>query len=283
MKIKILAGITLASLLAAAFAFYLFFSYHEELKKEELVLYGNVDIRQVDLGFRVFGRVEKLFFDEGDQVMPGQIMAQLDKVPYYEAVDAAKGRVVEAEGSLQKATAKYEKRVAVNPEAISEEDYDDALFTMEEAKGALDRVKAELATALTNLEDTDIRCPTEGAILTRIREPGSILDLGMPVYTLSIKSPLWIRAYVAEPNLGKIYFGQPATVATDTDTLPIYHGHVGFISPVAEFTPKNVETTDLRTDLVYRLRIYVEDPDHFLKQGMPVTVKLKVHDMEKEM
>lgn len=96
-----------------------------------------------------------------------------------------------------------------------------------------------------------------------------------PVYTLSVLSPIWIRAYINEPNLGRIAFGMEAQVYTDTKSGKVYKGKIGFISPVAEFTPKTVQTTDLRTDLVYRLRIYVEDPDHLLKQGMPVTVKLK--------
>ena len=84
----------------------------------------------------------------------------------------------------------------------------------------------------------------------------------------------WLAAFVSERDLGRIYPGMPAEVHTDTPGGKIYKGQIGFISPVAEFTPKTVETTQLRTDLVYRLRIIVENPDRFLKQGMPVTVKL---------
>jgi HlyD family secretion protein len=136
------------------------------------------------------------------------------------------------------------------------------------------RSTAILDKALTNLEDTQIFCPTDGTILTRIREPGSVVNIGEAVYTLSIKSPVWIRTYVTEPNLGKIYPSMKAEVITDSGGS--YIGHIGFISPVAEFTPKNVESLELRVDLVYRLRVVVDDPDHFLKQGMPVTVKLKL-------
>jgi HlyD family secretion protein len=112
-------------------------------------------------------------------------------------------------------------------------------------------------------------------ILTRIREPGSVINAGEPVYTLSIDSPVWVRTYVSEPNLGKIYPGMQAEVYTDTKTNPTYYGHIGFISPVAEFTPKTVETTELRSDLVYRLRVIVDNPDRGLRQGMPVTIRLK--------
>ena len=276
MKTKILIPLALVILSGIAFIFYFFYSEKVEEEKEALVIYGNVDIRQVDLGFRVFGRVTTLYFDEGDEVMPGQLMAQLDRVPYNEQVDAARGRLSEAKSAYDKAKSQFDKRFAVDPDAISEEDYDDAFYNLEEMQAAVVKAEAELATALTNLGDTDLFCPTEGTILTRIREPGSVLEPGVPVFTLSIKSPLWIRTYVTEPELGKIYFGMPAKVYTDTESCPVYHGQIGFISPVAEFTPKTVQTTDLRTDLIYRLRVVVNDPDHFLKQGMPVTVKLKL-------
>jgi HlyD family secretion protein len=103
-----------------------------------------------------------------------------------------------------------------------------------------------------------------------------VVNFGDPVYTLSILSPVWVRAYVSEPELGLIYPGMAAEVYTDTHGGPVYTGHIGFISPVAEFTPKTVETTKLRTDLVYRLRVYADNPDQGLRQGMPVTVKLKL-------
>ena len=81
-----------------------------------------------------------------------------------------------------------------------------------------------------------------------------------------------MRAYVPEPSLGKVSLGMPMRVFTDSQPGKPYAGRVGFISPVAEFTPKNVETEALRTDLVYRLRILIDNPDDGLRQGMPVTV-----------
>lgn len=250
------------------------------MKKEQgkyLTLYGNIDIRQVDLGFRVFGKVSKLFFDEGDQVKTGDLLALLDNVPYEEDLAKAKAALKEAESSYLKIKEQFEKRFKVNKEAISKEDYDDAYYNLEVMRADVERAKAELERATTNLDDTKMYSPEEGVILTRIREPGSVLNPGVPVFTVSINNPVWIRAYINEPNLGKIYFGMPADVITDTKGLKVYKGHIGFISPVAEFTPKTVESLDLRTDLVYRLRIYVDDPTHELKQGMPVTVKFESH------
>jgi HlyD family secretion protein len=132
-----------------------------------------------------------------------------------------------------------------------------------------------VVVAKDNVSYTRAYAPTDGVILTRIREPGTVVNPANPVYTLSVTDPVWVRAFVDEPELGQVYYGMPAEVFTDVEKGKSYSGKVGFISPVSEFTPKTVETTQLRTDLVYRLRIYVDNPDRGLVQGMPVTVKLK--------
>jgi len=92
------------------------------------------------------------------------------------------------------------------------------------------------------------------------------------VLVVSLNKPVWVRAYVPEPSLGKVHLGMAVKVHTDSRPGKPYSGTVGFISPVAEFTPKNVETEALRTDLVYRRRIVVDDPDQGIRQGMPVTI-----------
>lgn len=271
-KIISLSGLIII-VLSVIFIFYFWKDQHDKVKG--LTLYGNVDIRQVDLGFRVFGKVTDLLFDEGDEVLPGQLMATLDKIPYEETVNQAKAKVVSAGAAFHDAEEKLQKREVVAPSAISKETYDSALFNRNMAKGSFEEANAALESQLTDYKDTELYCPTKGTILSRIREPGSVVQPGEPIFTLSIESPIWIRAYVSEPNLGKIYPGMPAEITTDTKNTPIYKGHIGFISPVAEFTPKTVETLDLRTDLVYRLRIIVDNPDYkVLRQGMPVTVKL---------
>jgi HlyD family secretion protein len=116
--------------------------------------------------------------------------------------------------------------------------------------------------------------PGVGTILTRAQERGAILQAGTTVFTLTLASPVWVRTYVNERDLGLVRPGMAAQVATDTAPQQPYAGHIGFISPTAEFTPKTVETRELRTDLVYRLRVVVDNPDGGLRQGMPVTVGL---------
>lgn len=243
-----------------------------------LLLYGNVDVRQVDLGFRVPGRVQTMPFQEGDFVAANTFMAALDKRPYEDQKEQAAARVESMRAMLTNAELTLERREKLKGTlAVSWEDYENARTSKDSAQANLKEAEAALALAVTNLVDADIFSPSDGSILTRIREPGSIVRESDPIYTLSLNSPIWVRAFVNEPQLGLIYFGMPAEVWTDTGRM--YKGHIGFVSPVAEFTPKTVETTQLRTDLVYRLRIITENPDRFLLQGMPVTVKLPLEGL----
>ncbi len=254
------------------FLLYIFF---KPAHSNELVLFGNVDIRQVDLGFRVRGRVDKVFVDEGDFVTKGQLIALLDQVPFLDTLKQAEGDVAATKASYENALILYQRRLElIKTKAVSQEDLDDALSNKLITKGQYEAALGRLASAQTDLEDTKIFAPNDGHVLTRIREPGSIANFGEPIITVSLKSPVWVRAYVNEPNLGRITFGMKGVVSTDVKGGRTYVGHIGFISPVAEFTPKTVETTDLRTDLVYRLRLIIDDPDPFLLQGMPVTVNL---------
>ena len=100
-----------------------------------------------------------------------------------------------------------------------------------------------------------------------------MVSAGTPGFSLTLTNPVWARAYVNETELGRFNSGTKVTLTTDLHPDRPYHGVVGFVSPTSEFTPKAVETADLRTSLVYRLRIVVVDADAQLRQGMPVTVR----------
>lgn len=141
------------------------------------------------------------------------------------------------------------------------------------AAAELDAARAAADQAETALDDTRLFAPDRAVVLSRVLEPGSMVSASSPVYTLSLTDPIYVRAYAGEPDLGRVVPGAAVTVRTDSNDKA-YHGRIGFVSPKAEFTPKAVETTDLRTDLVYRLRITVSDPDQSLRQGMPVTITL---------
>lgn len=275
MRRKILFFIFLIFILALAATY--FYRRNHQPPLNEIILFGNVDVRQVDLGFRVSGRVDQIFFEEGDLVPPGTLMGVLDKQPYLDQKLQAEAGLASTKASLENSQLILKRRrELITDGSISQEDLDNAISNTAVLEANLKNAEASLAVASTNLAFTEVYAPTEGIILSRIREPGTVVNPGQPIYTLSITSPIWVRAFIPEPLLGVVYPGMPAEIYTDTKGGKVYQGQVGFISPIAEFTPKTVETTQLRTNLVYRLRIYVENTDRALRQGMPVTVRLKI-------
>jgi HlyD family secretion protein len=242
---------------------------------QELTLYGNVDVRNVALAFRVPGRIAKLRFEEGDHVNKNDVLAMLDTDTFIADQEMASAELSQAMANENNANLILQRRTKLAPNgAVSQASYDDALANLKANQALVLTKKANLLKAKIALSDTQLRAPNNGIILTRVREPGAIVDPTQIVYTLTLDNPVWVRAYIDEPDLGRIYPGQKAEVTTDSNAGKIYYGHIGFISPEAEFTPKNVETTQLRTDLVFRLRVIVDNPDRGLRQGMPVTVKL---------
>lgn len=271
LKILLLIGLIFLVIGAA-----LWWQRHAAHRQEGHILYGNVDVRQVDIAFRVPGQVRELFFEEGDWVKKGQLLARLDPAPYDKQYEEAEAAVRVAKAAFENSDYLFKRRQdLISSGGVSEEDLQTSDATFQQLKGSWEQAKAALKVAADNLTWTEVYSPTDGILLTRIREPGSVVNAADPVYVLSITSPVWVRAYVDEPGLGLVHYGMEAEIMTDTPGSKVYTGKVGFISPVAEFTPKTVQTTQLRTDLVYRLRIYADNPDAGLKQGMPVTVRLK--------
>lgn len=272
-KEKLIAAIVvICSLIALTFVW----NREEERKNGEITIYGNVDIREVDLGFRVFGKLSQLLVDEGDSVEPGQLLAELDAEPYLNELEQSKSLLEKTAADLHNAQLLYNRRAGLaSSGSVSQESIDEALYSRDSLAASYKQAEILVKQSSLNISDTRLTSPSSGIVLSRVRESGAIVKAGDTVFILSVTPPVWIRSYVSEPLLGRVYPGMPAQIVTDTKTNPVYEGHVGFISPVAEFTPKSVETTDLRTDLVYRVRIIVDNPDEGLRQGMPVTVKLR--------
>jgi HlyD family secretion protein len=132
--------------------------------------------------------------------------------------------------------------------------------------------EAQAALLQQQLGDSQLLAPTDAVVRTRIMEPGEMATPQSPVFSLAITDPKWVRAYVSEPDLGKLNYGMSATVAVDSFPKRRFDGWIGFISPVAEFTPKAVQTEELRTSLVYEVRVFVKDPGDELRLGMPASV-----------
>ncbi|MDB6077149.1 MAG: secretion protein HlyD [Akkermansiaceae bacterium] len=298
---------------------------HKEAENGPLTLHGNVDIRSVDLGFRVSGKLLDLLKDEGDTVKAGELIAKLDSDPYQRAlgelqaslagaeadaklkqggyrqeeIDKARAASAQAKVALEFADRAYKRQSGlVQENGVSRQSFENAQGEYEQAMQAYnsaeanrkqleagyqpeevqaavakaEQAKAAIATAQLQIADTELKAPTDGIVMTRAVEKGAILQAGATVYSISLEKPVWIRAYVHEPELGQVAPNTKVTVHTDGGKT--FHGTVGYVSPQAEFTPKSVETDQLRTSLVYRLRVIVEDSDGTLRQGMPVTITL---------
>ncbi len=143
------------------------------------------------------------------------------------------------------------------------------------ARAQLTAIEAGVALAKQHLAHASLYAPAEGIIRNRILEPGEMAFPQTPVLTLAFIDPVWIRAYLPEPSLGRVKLGDKAVIRTDSYPEKKYTGWVGYISPTAEFTPKSIQTEELRTRLVYSVRIFACNPDGELRLGMPATVTIK--------
>jgi HlyD family secretion protein len=178
-------------------------------------------------------------------------------------VDSAKARVETLEAAVQSA----EDTLSLIAEGPRQED-------IRAAEARLQAMTAARNLATRRLTDCRLLAPSAGVIRSRILEPGAMAAAGAPVFTLALTDPLWVRAYVNEPDLGRVREGMVVDIHTDSYPDKTYKGWIGFIASTAEFTPKTVETTELRTKLVYRARVFACDPDRELRLGMPVTVSV---------
>ena len=324
-KFQIIAGLLVLSGISGLVAWWVLDRQGGEAS--ELVLYGNIDIREVALAFDSNEHIATMLVREGDRVKAGQLLASLHKQRLQEIVARAEAQAdverqivsrleagsrpeeiskaradVEAAAVVARDTQRtYERqRVLLGQKLIAQQTVDDAKAAAEAAQARLKAARetlnlvlagprkediaaaratlkareAELAFARQQLADADLYAPANGVIQNRILEPGDMVSPQTPVYTLALTDPVWVRAYIAESDLGKIRLGMLAQVSTDSYPGKYYRAWVGFISPTAEFTPKSVETTDVRTSLVYQVRIFVCNPQNQLRLGMPATVTI---------
>lgn len=291
-----------------------------------LRLYGNVDVREVDMAFRQGGRITRLLVDEGTAVTQGQRLAELDAQPLKDALAAALANRGMAMAELEKlrrgsrpqevaqAREAVKQAQALLTEAERQHDRQQKLLeggagserAAESARSLRDQALAGLASARetlslrqegarrediaaaeaklaladaqvaqaeTALADASLVAPSASLVSSRVREAGSLVTPGQTVFTLSLQDPVYVRAYASTAQLPQLQPGRAVWVRVDGSS-DRFKGTIGFVAPKAEFTPKSVETSELRTELVYRLRIAVPNAAKALRQGAPVTVEL---------
>lgn len=328
MKLKAVIAVSVLAI-AAATGGWMYYRY--ESAPKNLELYGNVDIRQVNLAFLWPERIKSILVEEGDFVKAGQPVAEQEtdtlKIEIEQAKAAeqaayqtylalkngsrpediakAEAAVLVAQSRLHLAQKDFERVDGIfkstKGQGVSKQSLDTQSSQLQVAKNELfsaqkslelakigpraedvarayaqwQQTKAQVAQLEVKLKQSTLYAPLDTTVRSRLLQPGDMASAQVPVLALAINSPKWVRAYVNEVNLGKIKPGQQAYVTIDAYPNEKNPGHVGFISSVAEFTPKTVQTPDLRTNLVYEVRILVDDKENHLRLGMPATVSFE--------
>lgn len=255
-----------------------------------IILSGTVEAREADLSFQVGGRIASLGVDEGAAVEPGSTVALLDDADYklnlkraHAENAAANAAVVQARARLKFTRADL-ARIShlAQKNLVAPEQLEQAQLQNESAAADLARATAQVAVARAALDSAKrqldyvrLTAPKAGIISERLAETGEVVPAGKTVLRLAETAHPWVRAYVSETDLARLRLGQAVEVRVDGVPDKVFPGRLSFIAPKAEFTPKTVETRALRVDLVYRIRVEVDNPDGVLKIGMPADVTLK--------
>lgn len=237
-------------------------------------------------------------------VVQQQAVDEQDAGTRPEEVAQAKAQVVSVQAQLDKATKDLQRYQALfnstGGKAISKQEIDGAqsnvntaiasvkerqanLVLLEKgarkedrtaAKAQVDVTKANLDLMQYKIAQSQLRSPVNAVVRARLQEVGDMTTAQKTVYTLALTNPKWVRVYANEADLSEIKIGSTAQVIRDSKPSQPIQGTIGYISSVAEFTPKTVQTEDIRTTLVYEVRVYVQDLNDQLKMGQPVTVKM---------
>ena len=217
-----------------------------------------------------------------------------------EDIDQARANLAAAQASLANAEATFERQKGLTASnASTKQLLDDARMALDAGRAKLDQTQAALTEAVngprpediaaaraqlraaeatvelarTQLARTRLVAPANGTIMTRVIEPGTVVLPATNVYSMALDDEVWVRAFAPEPLLPRAC-ARHGSQRHHRRRGRAYRGRIGYVSPAAEFTPKTVETPELRTQLVYRLRIRIENPDDGIRQGMPVTIRL---------
>jgi HlyD family secretion protein len=283
---------------------------------------GNIETTEVDVGFKISGRIVHLAVQEGDWVEKGKVIVRLDDEDLRQRLDLARAtlrssqarlekllagprpeEVREAEAGLQQAQFDFDNKkiqwgrmkALFDGRVIPRETMDNAETQFKIARAALERAtesyklvkegprkediedgraqvgqaRASLRLAETQLGYTVLHSPISGMVLVKSGEVGEVVNPGTSVVTIADIENVWLKAYIPMTELGRVKWGQEVVVTTDVRPPKEYKGRISFISPQAEFTPKQIQTEKERVTLVYRIKVDLPNTDHELKPGMP--------------
>jgi HlyD family secretion protein len=181
-----------------------------------------------------------------------------------EQIDGAEAQLRQARAALAQATSNWMQVT------IKEKD-------LAAAEAHVEELQAAFNIAQINLDYGELRAPIGGWVLQKNIEAGEVVNVGTPVVTLGDIEDLWMNVYVAETAVGKLRLEDPVEITVDAHPNQVFSGRIIFISQEAEFTPKNIQTKDERTKLVYRVKVSIRNKDQKLKPGMPADAVLQLH------
>ncbi len=242
-----------------------------------IVASGNVEVTEVNVAFKIPGRVTTLFTDEGKPVKAGEKLAILDSAEHASQVAQSRAVLENANSQLEKAKNDYARaEILFQKEAITAQQMDAAKTTYDVALAQIRQSAAALRTSEVRLGDSVLYAPVSGVVLRKNVEAGETVAVGTPVFTIGDLENPWIKVYVKEDKLGLVKLGQKALVSTDTYRGKVYEGIVTYISSEAEFTPRTVQTQEERVKLVFGVKVSVKNVNDELKPSMPADVKILV-------
>lgn len=254
------------------------FQYHRTSRNDGmLVLSGTVEVTEVNVGFKMAGRITDLRAEEGQRVHSGDRLAVLDNAELRSIVEQSRAAVRNAEAEFEKARKDHDRYRSLSQDgAISTQQLDASQKAYDVSRSQFDQARAALRTAEVRLDDMTLDAPVSGIVLARNAEPGETVAAGVAVYSLGDLANPWVKVYVSETKLGLVKLGQKAEVSVDTFPGKAYEGRVTYIASEAEFTPKNVQTHEERVKLVFGVKVSVTNRNDELKPGMPADVKINL-------
>ncbi len=270
MKIKNKIIVIIALVFAVAAGGFIFSRVEKKIMEKSIKVSGNIEGDEVRLSFRVAGKISQLLVDEGSIVKAGDIVARLDTDELTKIRDQAQGQLQAAQYQYSLDKIDYDRAEnLLKAGSIPTQKRDAAKTQMDADTANIDALKAAWELAVTRLGFADLATPINSYILVKSALAGEVVQIGAPVFTVVDLNNLWVTAYINERDLGRVKLNQKTEVKTDTFPNKIYSGWVSFISSVAEFTPKFIQTTEERVKLVYRIKVRVDNSSLELKPGMP--------------
>jgi len=247
-------------------------------RNQEISGTGTIEATEVNVSSKVSGNVLLLFVDEGSRVKEGDTLAEIDHTVYDLQLKQAEAGLEMAKANLKVIEDNYRSVLKLYKQGTSTQKQRDELETRYKvAQAQYNSTQAMVDLAKQMISYCHIIAPAKGIITHKLVEIGELVGPGVGIVTISQLEKVKLTIYVTEKELGLVKIGQPAEVMIDSYPKRIFPGKVIYISPEAEFTPKNIQTKEERVKLVYGVKIEVENQDLSLKASMPADAVIKIN------